>query len=327
MHRIDDLSFIGQGLNRPECVVSHESGCLFASDWTGNGGVSVIRPDGSVKRILAVDRDRPLRPNGIALAPEGRFLLAHLGDADGGVWQLDPDGRVEPVVIEVDGAPMPATNFVHLDRRRRIWATISTRLMPRARGYRGDLNDGFVVLHDDRGTRIVADGLGFTNECVVHPSGEQLYVNETFARRTSAFAIRPDGSLGRRRTVAEYGEGTFPDGLTFDAEGGVWITSIVSNRVIRIAPDGHQDAILEDCEPDHLEWVELAFRAGEMGRPHLDTIKSRRLRNISSLAFGGPDLRTAYLGCLLGDRIASFESPVAGYAPPHWKFDLGDLNR
>ena len=326
MHGIDDLSFIGRRLNRPECVVSHESGYLFVSDWTGNGGVSVIRPDGSVKRILAVDQNRPLRPNGIALAPKGRFLLAHLGDADGGVWQLDSDGRVEPAVVEVDGAPLPATNFVHLDRRRRIWATVSTRLMPRARGYRGDLNDGFVVLHDDRGTRIVADGLGFTNECVVHPSGEQLYVNETFARRTSAFAIRPDGSLGRRQTVAEYGEGTFPDGLTFDAEGGIWITSIVSNRVIRIAPDGHQETILEDCEPDHLEWVEQAFRAGEMGRPHLDTMKSRRLRNISSLAFGGPGLRTAYLGCLLGDRLASFDSPVAGYPPPHWDFDLGDLN-
>ncbi len=325
MLEIDDLDFVGRALNRPECVVSHESGCLFASDWTGDGGVAVIRPDGSVQRILAVDQDRPLRPNGIALAPGGRFLLAHLGDSDGGVWRLDPDGRVSPTVVEVDGAPLPATNFVHLDRCGRIWATISTRLMPRARGYRSDLNDGFVVLHDKRGTRIVADGLGFTNECVVHPSGERLYVNETFARRTSAFAIGPDGSLGRRETIAEYGNGTFPDGLTFDAEGGVWITSIVSNRIIRIAPDGLQETILEDCEPGHLEWVEQAFQAGEMGRPHLDTMKSRRLRNISSLAFGGPGLRTAYLGCLLGDRIASFESPVAGHAPPHWTFDLGDL--
>ena len=29
------------------------------------------------------------------------------------------------------------------------------------------------------------------------------------------------------------------------------------------------------------------------------------------LAFGGPDLKTAYLGCLLGDSIASFTMPVA----------------
>jgi hypothetical protein len=55
-----------------------------------------------------------------------------------------------------------------------------------------------------------------------------------------------------------------------------------------------------------------------MGRPHLDQVVSRRLRNISSLAFGGADLRTGYLGCLLGDSIATFRSPVAGFPPAHW---------
>jgi hypothetical protein len=58
-----------------------------------------------------------------------------------------------------------------------------------------------------------------------------------------------------------------------------------------------------------------------MNRPHLDTIISRRLRNISSLAFGGKDLKTVYLGCLLGDSLATFRSPVAGRPPVHWLFD------
>jgi hypothetical protein len=57
-----------------------------------------------------------------------------------------------------------------------------------------------------------------------------------------------------------------------------------------------------------------------MGRPHLDHAAGRVLRNISSLAFGGPGLRTAYLGCLLGDMIASFDAPVAGYPPAHWNW-------
>jgi len=98
----------------------------------------------------------------------------------------------------------------------------------------------------------------------------------------------------------------------------VWITSIVSNRVLRVAPDGGQQVMLEDCDEAHLAWVEQAYLAGAMGRPHLDGVKSRRLRNISSLAFGGPELRTAYLGCLLGDAIASFRSPVPGAPPAHW---------
>jgi hypothetical protein len=57
-----------------------------------------------------------------------------------------------------------------------------------------------------------------------------------------------------------------------------------------------------------------------MGRAHLDNLPSRVLRNVSSLAFGGPDLRTAYVGCLLGDSIAVFDSPVAGHPPAHWRY-------
>ncbi len=326
MYDLKEITFVGSGLSRPECVLSHASDCLFAPDWTGSGGVSVVRPDGGVERILASTAGLTLRPNGIALLPGGRFLVAHLGDEDGGVFRLDPDGGVEPVVVAVDGAPLPPTNYVHRDTKGRLWITVSTRLRPRSLGYRADVADGFVLLHDDRGTRIVADQLGYANECVVHPSGEQLFVNETFGRRTVAFAIRPDGSLGRREVIAEYGAGTFPDGLTFDAEGGVWITSIISNRVIRIGQDGRQEVIIEDYEPDHLDHVERAFHTGELGRPHLDAVHSKRLRNISSLAFGGTDRRTGYLGCLLGDAIACFRSPVAGYPPSHWNIDLGGLS-
>jgi hypothetical protein len=41
--------------------------------------------------------------------------------------------------------------------------------------------------------------------------------------------------------------------------------------------------------------------------------------NISSIAFGGLDLRTIFLGCLLGDRISTFKSEKAGLPPSHWK--------
>ncbi len=116
--------------------------------------------------------------------------------------------------------------------------------------------------------------------------------------------------------------GTFPDGMAFDEEGHLWIISIISNRVLRVAPDGSAVIVLEDLEPAHVAWVEAAYLAGELGRPHLDGVKSVKLRNISSIAFGGPDRRTAYLGCLLDDAIYAFDSPVAGLAPAHWTWPL-----
>jgi hypothetical protein len=42
------------------------------------------------------------------------------------------------------------------------------------------------------------------------------------------------------------------------------------------------------------------------------------LKNISSTAFTGADRRTAVLGCLLGDRLATLRLPVAGARPLHW---------
>jgi len=95
--------------------------------------------------------------------------------------------------------------------------------------------------------------------------------------------------------------------------------------VIQLSPDGRQKIVVEDADPDHVAWVEAAYAKGELNRTHLGRNESARLRNISSLAFGGPDLRTAYLGCLVGDRIARFAAPVAGAPPAHWQADIGAL--
>jgi hypothetical protein len=39
---------------------------------------------------------------------------------------------------------------------------------------------------------------------------------------------------------------------------------------------------------------------------------------MASITFGGEDLRTVYLGTLLGSRIPYFRSPVAGLPLAHW---------
>jgi sugar lactone lactonase YvrE len=278
--------------------------------------VAHVRPDGSqtlYRGTLA--GNRPLRPNGIALRRNGNFLLADLGEELGGVFELTRDGAVRPLLTEVDGVDLPPCNFVLEDGKGRMWVTVSTRHRPRADAYRKDVADGFIVLVDETGARIVADELGYTNEAAVSPDGKFLFVNETFGRNLTRFRLASDGSLAGRETITTFGRGTFPDGLAFDAQGGIWITSLVSNRVIRVRPDGSPQLILEDADEAHVEWVEEAFLAGTMGRPHLDRCAGKVLKNISSLAFGGADRRTAVLGCLLGDSLACFDSPVAGLPP------------
>jgi sugar lactone lactonase YvrE len=309
--------WVGQGLVRPECVLATSGGDLYTADW--RGGVAHLRPDGTQALYTArLPSGGDLRPNGIALLADGSFLLAHLGADAGGVWRLHRDGHLEPWLLCVAGLPLPPTNFVLPDGHGRTWVTVSTRRTPRALGYRRDAGDGFIVCVTPAGARVVADGLGYTNEVALHPGGQWLYVNETFAQRLSRFRVAADGTLGARETVAQFGPGTFPDGLAFDEEGCAWVVSIVSNRLIRVAPDGQCTLWLEDVDPDHLAWVQAAFDAGTMDRAHLDRAGGRVLANVSSIAFCGPDRRTAVLGCLLGDRLATLAMPAAGVPPSHW---------
>jgi sugar lactone lactonase YvrE len=302
------------GLTRPECVLCCGNGSVYASHF--GGGVTRISADGAGTDFLGTG-DPPVATNGFAIALDGSFLCANLLPP-GGVWRVGRDGSQTPFLTEVEGETLPSVNFVHIDPEGRTWVCVSTRREPRDLGYRPDVDDGYVVLIDTRGARIAADGLGYTNEAKLHPNGRWLYVNETFVRRTSRFAIAADGRLGARETVTEYGHGVYPDGLEFDQEGAFWLTSVVSNRIIRVTPDGRQSVLLEDYDRDSLERIEQAYQEGRLARHHLDGIESERLRSISSIAFGGPDRRTAYLGNLLDDCLYTFPSPVAGVRPPHW---------
>ena len=297
----------GRDLHRPECVHCTAQGDVFVSDW--RGGVTRIRSDGSQQLFKG---DRAVKTNGFAILPDRSFLLAHLGDDDGGVFRLASDGALSVFLDD-----LPPTNFVHAHGDT-VYVTVSTRLVPRTLARKPGYADGFIVCVDRRGTRVVAEGLGYTNECKVDPTRKWLYVNETFGKRLSRFALRPDGDLGARETVAEFGAGTFPDGLDFDAEGGVWITSVFSNRLIRIAPGGEQRVLLEDNDSRFVARIEEQFARGELVQDVHPEVPAKLIRNLSSSAFGGEDLRTLYLGCLQDSRIYRMPSPVAGARPPHW---------
>ena len=297
----------GHDLHRPECVHCTAQGEVFVSDW--RGGVTRIRADGSQQLYKG---DRAVKTNGFAILPDRSFLLAHLGDNEGGVFRLTLDGALSTFLDD-----LPPTNFVHAHGEA-VYVTVSTRLTPRTLARKPGHADGFIVCVDRRGARIVADGLGYTNECKIDASGDWLYVNETFGKRLSRFRLLPGGDLGARETVAVFGAGTFPDGLDFDAEGGVWITSVFSNRLIRIEPGGAEDVLLEDNDPAFVARTEAEFARGELARDVHPEVPAKLIRNLSSSAFGGADLRTLYLGCLQDSRIYRMPSPVAGARPPHW---------
>jgi sugar lactone lactonase YvrE len=317
--RFEDLGRVAIGVKRPECVLALADGSLVCSH--GDGGYSVVESSGASRHIVKRDNDeRKFLPNGIAVHPDGDVLFAHLGVRDGGIFAIDPNGTVRSVVDSVDGKPLPPTNYVSVTDAGGIWFTVSTRQIPRSLAWNKTVTDGFIGFHDSRGTRIVADGLGYTNEIAFSPDGNWVYANETYAQRVSRFRLNEDGSLSDKEIVAQFGGADLPDGLTFDEHGGVWVTCIGSNRILLIRPDGEVQVVLDEPDEGFSATVAAGVQNGTLTWEDMQGPPGNApLGNVSSLAFGSSSRRVAYLGSLTSDCIWTFPSPVTGAEPMHYR--------
>lgn len=320
----EDLRVEAACLVRPECVLALSSGELVASH--GRGGYSVVPADRAApaNHVTPLDDGRTYIANGIALGPDGIVRFADLSPEYGGIFCINSSGLVTSENIVVEGEDLPPTNFVVIDRTGATWFTVMTRLRPRFNAWRRDVADGFIGVRDGQGARIVADGLGYANEIAFSPDGRWVYVNETYRQRVSRFRRLPGNELGDRETVAELGGADLPDGVTFDAYGGAWVTCIASNRLLVVRPDGDVQVVLADTDHVHAARITHKLSVGMLGAEDMQTAGRSRLGNISSLAFGSQDLQTIYLGCLLDHRIRAFRVPITGARAPHWDRRLRD---
>src|SRR4029453_15955489 len=134
---------------------------------------------------------------------------------------------------EVDGQRTTSANFVFYDRSGRLWVTCLTREDHWWPAVAHPRPDGFVVLVDDRGARIVADGIYATNEARLDAEERYLYVAETMKARILRFPVRADGSLGEREVFGPdgLGLGGFVGGFTFDAEGNRGVAPVARSGV------------------------------------------------------------------------------------------------
>lgn len=320
---------IGKDLQRPECILAERDGTLWSAD--ARGGVVRIDPDGTQTLVTqapdshfdlgASAADSLLKgtlPNGLAFASNGDILISNFGTDR--LERMTRDGRTSVLLDTLDGAPLGKVNFVLRDRKDRIWITVSTMINPWSDAIRTGLDDGKLILVDDRGARVVADGFHFTNEIRFDAAEEWLYVAETSAKRVTRLRVQPDGSLTDREVFgpSSLGRGLV-DGITFDAYGNLWATMIFADRLVAITPDGELLELLDDGNPQGTDALEAAFATGNP--VSFDTLMKSGgtiCPWLASVTFGGPDLKTAYLGGLRSTNIPFFESPVAGLPMVHW---------
>jgi gluconolactonase len=145
-----------------------------------------------------------------------------------------------------------------------------------------------------------------------------LYVVETNARCISRLRVHSDGSLSDREVFGPSNLGGTPDGFAFDSVGNLWVTLVMAERLIALTPSGDQLLLLDDGKPEAVRAYDDHFFAGTMTPDVMAACKGTIAPWMASVTFGGPDLRTVYLGSLMGTTLPYFRSPVPGLAMAHW---------
>jgi len=177
-----------------------------------------------------------------------------------GLFHFDEKTGVFDLIVEVEpDKPGNRLNDGVVDPSGRLWF--------------GTMDNGekaksgaFYCFADGEVKRTGLDGIAITNGPAASPDGRILYFVDTLKGTLESADISDDGTLGERRLFAKIDpKHGHPDGPTIDSEGCVWISLYAGWEARRYSP------------------------AGEL----IQTVKFP-VANITKIAFGGDDLRSAY---------------------------------
>jgi sugar lactone lactonase YvrE len=216
-------------------------------------------------------------PCGFLFPAEGGGFVAGL---QSGLYHFDQASGGFDLIARVEAdKPTNRLNDGVVDPSGRLWfGTMDDR--------EKDKTGAFYCFANGRVTPAGVGGITITNGPAVSPDGKLLYLVDTRRGTIRVADIDENGSLGEPRPFVRIdAKDGHPDGPTVDGEGCVWIALYAGWEAWRYSPSG---ALLE----------RVRFPAA----------------NITKLAFGGPDLRTAFATTarqlLSAEQIA--EQPLIG---------------
>lgn len=302
---VTGLHTVGRGVDRPEHVVVASDGRVFASDKAS--AVAELVDENTIRRMGQTGGE----PNGIAVDRNGHFLIANWGLGE--LQDLDPPTGAITAILSghLEGRPLRWLNFVLVDSVGALWCSVSTMaddlLDTIARG----TADGFIfrVAPDRQSAQVVADAVNFPNCMALDRDEDYLYVVRTLTADVVRFPIEgetlgPPERFGPRlgdRLPDEFGPDQgrlmadpetgrrwgMADGCAFDANGNLWVTLVLANRIVAISPDGQATTVLDD--PD-----------------------GKLLNAPTSIAWGGHDMRDIYIGSIATPYVLKGRSSVPG---------------
>ena len=151
----------------------------------------------------------------------------------------------------------------------------------------GNADADVLSIDHDLAVTTLFGGVSCANSTCFSPDGDTMYFADTPDREIVAYDYDTDtGAVSDRRSLASFAEEPgLPDGSCVDAEGGLWNAEWEGHRVVRVAPDGQIDKVIEV----------------PVWKP-------------TCCAFGGPDLDTLFITSsrLMSDEDALAREPHSG---------------
>lgn len=222
---------MAEQLTDPLCY--HGEGPVWSERWGGlrwldmlAGDVLSLAADGEIARRhvdAVVATVRPRRGGGAVIAIERGFALE---EPDGTITSMDPLWS-DPEVRLNEGGCDPDGRFY-------------------CGSMRYDVAEGGGSIHrldPDGSTTVVIEGVTISNGLEWSPDGSLAYYVDSPTGRIDVFDYDSDRGLSGRRPFAEAPGG--PDGLTVDADGGVWVALYAGGSVRRYTPEGILDEVVE----------------------------------------------------------------------------------
>lgn len=253
-------------------VAYHGEGPVWSPAWGGLRWVDMLAGDilsltasGSVTRRHVGTIAAALRPRqggGAVIGVERGFCLE---EADGTLTRLS-DVWTDAGVRMNEGACDPDGRFYcgSMAYDQRPGAAALYRLDP------------------DRSVHQVVHGVSISNGLDWSPDGSLAYYNDTATHSVAVFDYDRDAGLTGRRTFLRLPDDEQPDGLTVDAEGGVWVAVNGAGEVRRYSPEGRPDGLVQVAS-----------------------------RQVTACTFGGPDLNQLYI-TTSRENLQPGDDPLAG---------------
>jgi sugar lactone lactonase YvrE len=167
-------------------------------------------------------------------------------------------------------------------------------------------NGSLYRLDPDLSLHKLDEGIVVSNGPCWSPDGKILYFADSWSGEIWAYDYDLEtGNVANRRTFARIDTpgGGAADGSTVDAEGFLWNAQVYDGRLVRYAPDGKVDRVIE-----------------------------MPVKKVTSVMFGGPDLDVLFVtsmakpplprfpsdGVLRGSLFAIYDLGVRGVAEPRF---------